>query len=418
MKRLISPSEVRGRIKAPPSKSMMIRAVAASTLAGGESIVSNPSFCKDGLAAIEIAKKLGASVNVESELVFVKGTDGKLNVGDEVLNCYESGLCLRLFSPVVALTDKEITVTGKGTLLNRPVDFMRKSFEELGVSFIDNNGKPPIKIKGPLKGGEVYVDGSISSQFLTGLLFALPLIEKDSFIYVENLKSKPYIGMTLEVLSDFGVFVDNYNYERFIIKGGQKYRGDRYNVEGDWSGASFILVAGALAGYVEVENINMNSYQADRAIIDVLKKAGADVDTNEGKVKIKKNNLLPFEFDATECPDLFPPLVALASACNGVSEIKGVSRLVYKESNRATALKNEFAKVGIAIEIIDDIMKIKGGNVEGGRVFSHDDHRIAMACAVAGLVSVKGVEIENSEAVEKSYPNFFDDLKSLGAKIE
>ena len=415
----ITPSKISGEIKAPSSKSYMQRAVAIAVLANGKTTIHNPSFCNDAMSAIAMAKELGAEIKINQEEVVITGPKticgGNLNAG-------ESGLGIRMFSPISALSNEHINITGEGSLKNRPVNMLEEPLKSLGAEISTNNSFLPIKIKGPLSGGKVKVDGSISSQFLSGLLIALPLAEKDSVVEVNSLQSKPYVDMTLEIIHHFGVSIENHNYENFIINGGQKYTAKDYMVEGDWSAAAFHLVAAAIAGDVSVSNLNLKSKQADIKIIDVIKLAGADVIFSKGNnkmvgsISVSKNKLKAFNFDATHCPDLFPPLVVLCAACEGKSEIKGVDRLKHKESDRATVLKDEMAKIGIQIEINGNIMIVNGGKIISGTIDSHNDHRIAMAAAVAALISNKGISIEGAEAINKSYPEFFDDLAVLTSK--
>jgi 3-phosphoshikimate 1-carboxyvinyltransferase len=284
----------------------------------------------------------------------------------------------------------------------------------LGASCSTNGGKPPIAVQGPLSGGETEVDGASSSQFLTGLLMALPLCPNDSALHVRNLKSKPYVRMTLSLLREFGISVrHSAGLDRLEIPGRQSYRACRYSVEGDWSGASFLLVAGAVAGRVEVDGLDACSPQADRAVLEALRKAGARVRVANGRVEVSGGNLCGFEFDASDCPDLFPPLAALACSCSGESRIVGAMRLRGKESDRGEALAAELGKMGARVRLEEDSMVIRGGRLRGGKVDSHNDHRIAMACAVAALRSEKGAAITNAECVSKSYPGFFRDLESL-----
>jgi 3-phosphoshikimate 1-carboxyvinyltransferase len=223
--------------------------------------------------------------------------------------------------------------------------------------------------------------------------------------------------MTIQILKSFGITLKNEDYSFFRIPGNQKYIPHNYIVEGDWSGGAFLLVAGAINGNLCVTGLNKDSKQSDMSIVNALKKAGAKMIISEDQIEISKSELKAFEFDSTESPDLFPPLVALASYCEGVSAIKGVSRLIYKESDRAKALKEEFGKMDINIEINDDMMYIIGGKPQGARVESHDDHRIAMAVSIAALGATGRVYIRDSQCVAKSYPGFFDDLRYLGALI-
>jgi 3-phosphoshikimate 1-carboxyvinyltransferase len=326
-----------------------------------------------------------------------------------------------MFAPIVALGSHQIVLNGRGSLMQRPMNFFDEIFPQLSISIQSNNGKLPIKIQGPLQPKNISIDGSLSSQFLTGLLMSYAkACTTPVSIKVENLKSKPYIDLTLQVLKHFGWHVENRDYKEFyvwpIINPQPAIL--KYTVEGDWSGASFLLVAGAIAGDISVEGLDAQSVQADKAVIEALKKTGAEIVFDENIISIKRKQLNAFEFDATDCPDLFPPLVALAAYCKGTSSISGVSRLTHKESNRALSLKNEFGKMGVNISIQDDVMFIEGNNPVGAVVHSHHDHRIAMACAVAAMQADGETVIYEAEAVNKSYPDFYDHLKKLNASLQ
>jgi len=414
MERSVKPSHVSGEIKAPPSKSMTQRAIAAALLADGDSLIVNPSYCDDALAAMSIAVSLGSRVEPGPDSVSISGSR---ELKDTKLNCGESGLAIRMFSPVAALYDSEIVITGTGSLTKRPMSMVEDALKQLGVGCKSSDGLLPLWIKGPLKGGSCRIDGSLSSQLLTGLLMALPVAVNDSEVIVENLKSRPYIDMTLQVLERFGIRINKTDYSRFSIPGSQIYQPQKFEVEGDWSGGAFLLVAGAINGEITVKGLRPDSRQSDKAILDVLDRAGARTTIMENSVSVKKSELKPFYFDATESPDLFPPLVALAAYCRGISTIKGVSRLIHKESNRSATLVNEFLKMNVKIETQDDDMIITGGKITGAEVCSHGDHRIAMAAAVAALASSSRVIIRDSGCVAKSYPEFFKDLRDLGAMV-
>ncbi len=414
MERSVEPSSVRGEIKAPPSKSMTQRAIAASVLADGQSLLLNPSYCDDSLAAMSIAVSLGARVEPQSDKMKITGS-GELK--EKKLNCGESGLAIRLFSPIAALFEEEITMTGAGSLKKRPMNMIGDALNQLGVKCSALDGFLPLTIRGPLKAGFCEIDGSVSSQLLSGLLMALPLADGESIIKVNNLKSKPYIDMTLGVLRAFGIMVTNENYELFTVPGKQKYLPVTYEIESDWSGGAFLLVAGAINGDLKVSGLRTDSFQSDTGILIALEKAGANVSVYENKIEVSKSDLKAFEFDATESPDLFPPLVALASYCKGVTKLKGASRLRHKESDRASALSEEFGKLNIKVEMSDDYLIVTGGKVKGARVNSHDDHRIAMAAAIAALGASDTVFIKDSHCIVKSYPGFFDDLRKVGAVV-
>lgn len=414
MERHIDPSALKGTVKAPSSKSMTQRAIAAALLADGPSIIHNPSYCDDSLAAMSIAVGLGARIEPSPEKIVVDGT-GELR--EAKLNCGESGLAIRMFSPIAALFPEEIIITGANSLRKRPMDMIEEALRQMGVECITSSGFLPLSIKGPLKGGECEIDGSVSSQLLTGLLMALPMAQQDSIIKVNNLKSRPYIDLTIQLLRDFGITIQNENYSLFRIRGKQKYTPHEYTVEGDWSGAAFLLVAGAINGDITVTGLQQSSHQSDMAILNALRDAGAKYTTSDNSIRISQSTLKAFSFDATHAPDLFPPLAALASYCEGVTTIKGVSRLKHKESNRAESIVQEFGKLGIRVETEDDLMRITGGRPGGGRVESHEDHRIAMAMAVTALKASGRVYIKDSQSVGKSYPGFFDDMRSLGATV-
>lgn len=411
----VFPSEISGLVQAPASKSFTQRAIAAALLCKGTTTLLKPSHSADSVAAHNIACGLGADV--------VQGADEYIIMGgfllkSQNLNCGESGLAMRMFAPIAALHHKEITFNGKGSLNSRPVSMIGEAITQLGASFKSNDDFLPFTVCGPMKGGFAEIDGSVSSQLITGLLMALPLAGKDSVIKVKNLKSKPYVAMTLQLMDLFGIEVENRNFEEFLIKGNQQYKACEYTVEGDWSSAAFLLIAGAIAGKVRIAGLKHDSLQADRAVLDPLHRAGASFELSENAIEIKRSALNAFEFDATDCPDLFPPLAALAANCNGKSVIKGVSRLLHKESNRAFSIAQELKKLGIAVEVDGDEMYITGGRVMGGDCDSQNDHRIAMMLAVLALNSDGLVTIDNAECVNKSYPAFFDHLKKLGATIE
>ena len=416
----IQPGKISGNILAPTSKSSMQRACAAALLNNGKTIIGNPGRSNDDLAALGVIDNLGAKVLQQPTNELHIESSGVNPVSGE-MNCGESGLGIRMFAPIAALSDQEIIINGTGSLLSRPMDFFDEIFPSLGIKIESNHGKLPIKIKGPLKPVDITIDGSLSSQFLTGLLMAYgKAATKPVTITVNNLKSKPYIDLTLQVMKEFGYSVINHQYESFEIhpENETTHQPKNYLVEGDWSGAAFLLVAGAIAGEITIKGLNVFSSQADKAILRALTMSEAVISIAEDQIVIGPGKLKAFHFDATDCPDLFPPLVALASFCDGTTVIEGVSRLAYKESNRGLTLQEEFGKMGIEITLQDDLMLVKGGTgVNAATVHSHHDHRIAMACAVAALRADGETRIEEAEAINKSYPTFYDDLKKLGALV-
>ncbi|MFP4065442.1 MAG: 3-phosphoshikimate 1-carboxyvinyltransferase [Bacteroidales bacterium] len=410
MKKKSLPSVVEGYIQAPPSKSAAQRAIAIATLAKGTSIIVRPGAADDVMAAMDVSRKLGASVKEVGEDVHITGG---IHPPEAPLHCRESGLSIRMFSGIASLFSEEVQMTGQGSLLARPMEVVAASLQAVGVHCITTDGKLPLYIRGPIKGGKVSIDGSLSSQALTGILIAAPYAKEELSLHVSQLKSKPYIDLTINVMKAFGVETINEDYRHFTIPPGQFYKACGFTTEGDWSGAAFLLVAGAIAGKVVVDNLIPGSFQGDKRILDALKSSGARVKgTGEGFC-VERNKLNAFAFDATDCPDLFPPLAALAAHCQGISRIRGVSRLRAKESDRAATLKDIFAKMGITIRLEKDSMLVEGGKPKAASVSSHGDHRIAMAAAVTALAGTGPVIIEGAEAVNKSYPGFFNDLETI-----
>jgi len=291
------------------------------------------------------------------------------------------------------------------------------SLKVFDAQCLSNGGMPPLAIRGPLHAKKTRLDAQGSSQLLTGLLIALPILQGDSEIEVENLVSAGYLDLTLETCARFGVQIErSENGRAFFIRGGQSYRSSDIRIEGDWSGGAFLAVAAAIAGSEEglrIHGLSQTSRQPDRAIVVVLAKSGADIHFDGSDLIVKPGKLVPFSFDANDCPDLFPPLVALAGAIEGESRIKGLHRLASKESDRSSALQATFGALGAEISVEGDEMIVAGGLLRGGKVSSWGDHRIAMAAAVAALAAEDEVTIDGAECVSKSWPGFFEDLASV-----
>jgi len=418
MLRVSPKSHIEGVIEIPPSKSYAQRALAASFLAKGISKLINIGDSSDELAVLSILKISGAKIEkfgnittINSELI----EDKPLTI-----NCGESGLATRLFTPIFSNYQSEVRIEGIGSLNNRKMTEFNPIFDQLKVSFLSNSDYLPFLVKGPIQIPEIiYVDGSISSQYISGLICILSSIDKQSSVLVQlkNPKSKPYISMTIEVLRLFGGLVEM-NDNQIIIKKNSNLLPTEYFIESDWSSASYWIVAAAISGKIELKGLNQYSLQADRQILSVLDQFGAKYKIDNESFIIESNKHKPFEFDATDCPDLFPALVVLASKTIGTSKIHGVDRLFQKESNRALTLKSEFTKLGLEINIVDNSMIINGkGSLSGGKINSHHDHRIAMAGAIASILANEPIDIENSEVVSKSYPKFYEHLESFGVKL-
>lgn len=404
------PSEVSGRIVAPPSKSVAQRAIALAAMTRGESLLRNVGQSDDVRAAIGIAQALGARLQMAG--------DGALRVcGGELLRggtlcCGESGLALRMFAPIAAAAGGEWRINACGTLLQRPIAPLADALRSLGVE-VDTSA-PPLVLRGLMRGGAIRIDGRHGSQVMSGLLMAAPYTQQSLTIHVDTLNSRPYVYLTIDMMQQFGVQVDISDSGRqFGVMAGQHYAPCNIDVEGDWSGAAFVLCAAAIAGWVRVDGLREQSLQPDRAVLDVLRRVGAMVESVRGGIAVQRDELRSFTFDATHCPDLIPPLAALAAHCDGCSCISGVSRLRTKESDRAAALVHEFGLMGINIGIDGDSLFVHGGAPRAATLHSHADHRMAMACAVAALQASGTVVIEGAEAVRKSYPEFWMHLEQL-----
>lgn len=411
MDKTVYKSSVSGTLRPPSSKSYTQRAMAAALLCEGETHLNNIDLCDDTRNAMKVIEALGAVIKPVGESEYI--IKGGLNPLSDIINAGESGLATRLFTPISALCDKEITITGTGTMLDRPIGMMIEPLRNLGAA-VKSDGLLPITVRGPLTGGETIVDAQVSSQFLTGLLMSLPLVREDSTLHIEQPNSIPYIAMTIELASKFGIHIEHNNFREFFIHGGQHYRSpNALHIESDWSSAAFMLVAGAIAGEVTATDMNTTSIQADLHITQALTKAGAVVITTPKEITVRKRELNGFECDATHCPDLFPILAILGAACEGTTRIKGVNRLKHKESNRAEAILKEFTTLGMDVSFSDDIMIVHNSKLGGGTIDSHGDHRIAMAATIAALTASAPIKIRGAETANKSYPRFWDDLASL-----
>ncbi|HON18340.1 MAG TPA: 3-phosphoshikimate 1-carboxyvinyltransferase [Salinivirgaceae bacterium] len=406
----INPSKVNGTIIAPPSKSVSQRAIILASLADGTSILHHCGKSDDVQSVLKIVETLGAKVSFKGDKTFITGP---IKLSSQTINCGESGLAARIFSALAALGSHPIVINGTGSLLKRPMTMIENTLKKMNVSIQSNHGFLPLVIKGPWEGGSISMDASETSQLLSGIIMAAPLASEHTTIYIEAIKSKPYIDLTLEVMKAFGAEAQQQNYNHFQIKANQRYRPVDMDIEGDWSGAAFMLVAGAIAGKVTVRNLSPFSKQPDKNILQLLMRTGARCSINEDFIEVEKQRLTPFAFDANDCPDLIPPAVALAAHCQGDSMIKGAKRLVHKESNRALTLKQEFEKMGIELQIEGDVIIVKGGKPHSAICHSHNDHRIAMACAVAALGADGETHILEADVVKKSYPDFFDKLLLL-----
>lgn len=420
MQRIIAPALIKGNLQAPASKSVMQRACAAALLRNGTTIIRNYGRSDDDKAALSVIQQLGAEVSYTGDTTLEIHATGVVKPpADGRIHCGESGLSLRMFAPVAALAAGKIEIGGQGSLLQRPLHFIAETLGYLGVSAVTTDGNLPLRIEGPLQPASVTIDGGLTSQLLTGLLMAYSVAATEAVtITVTDLKSRSYIDLTLAVMQAFGMRMpvhEDCRHFRFAPGPAPESRSPlAFTVEADWSNAAFHLVAGALAGSVTLSGLDVFSTQADKKILEALQECGCRLSIQTDEITVTRQPLKAFHFDATGCPDLFPPLVALAACCAGTSVLEGVHRLRHKESDRAMTLQQEFGKMGVPVELQDDKMIVKGGGaLLPAHLESHHDHRIAMACAVAALRAEGPVTIGGAEAVAKSYPDFWKDLETL-----
>lgn len=408
----LSSRQLRGKITVPASKSDAQRAILAAALANGQSTIIGVGESDDVKAMLQAIEQLGASVIIQNDLVAIQGITA-IDFEKSVF-IGESGLGARLLIAIASVFNQPIKIEGSGSLLKRPISFYDNTLPALGVSIETTEGFLPATLKGPLKGGIILVDGAESSQTISGLIMALPLCTEDSLLSVHSFTSKPYVQMTIRTLAAFGIAIEQQTENVFAIKGRQSYQPTRYHVESDWSAASFWLVAAAIGHPVAIEGLNEHSLQADKALLHAFDVAQIDYTWQENVIQVNGSERKFFQFDANDCPDLFPALVVLATCCNGTSIIKGANRLIHKESNRSEALQLEFSKLGVAIAVFGDEMHVTGTNIiKGGVVSAHNDHRIAMALAILATRSDEVIEIHQAAAVSKSYPEFWGHLNQL-----
>lgn len=418
----VSPSTLGGKIQAPSSKSLSQRFIAASLLATSPSRLIDISECDDCTAALSMAAELGAEIELGSNGIQITPTPlGIPNPRTGKLNAGESGLAIRLFTPISALSGADVEISSQGTLSNRSQSQMIEGLESFGLNVTSNKGTTSLKINGCLNGGNVKIDGSLGSQFISGLLLALPFADEDSTIIVHNLVSRPYLEMTLEVLDGLGIQFEHETKENkdiFKIPANQCFEGKEVEIDGDWSAAATLLTLGALCGHPELEvtGIRGGFTQADSGIKGALLFAGYNLLGTDGGVSVSKKKPRGINLDLTDSPDLFPVLAALSAFGKKTSKLRGVCRLQNKESNRAIVIVEEFAKAGIKVRLDGDEMTIKPGKIKACRIDPRGDHRIAMAAAILGCAGAP-IEIVDAECVAKSYPAFFDDIESLGADI-
>ena len=413
---IISPRPLMGHINIPPSKSAMHRAIICAALAQGQSVITPTWGSEDIKATIGAVTSLGATVKEQNGFLTIDGQP-MFSQKEATIDCFESGSTLRFMLPLAAAGGINSTFIGHGKLPSRPLGEYLNTLPYAGVN-CDTQGGLPLTISGKLRPGKFSISGNISSQFITGFLLALPLLDGDSIIELTSpLESASYVDMTIEIMKDFGVFVQSTG-NCYFIGGNQRYIPRQFEVEGDWSQAGFWLVASALGAKITCHKLKQNSTQGDSTILDILKRFGAKVNLEDG-ITVTADKLCGIDIDASQIPDLVPVLAVLAALSTGETTIYNAARLRIKESDRLKATTDGLSRLGANIRELPDGLHIIGKeSLTGGKVLGYNDHRIVMALAVAAQWSDGKVEIDDAQSIMKSYPTFFDDLKSLGGACD
>lgn len=421
----VTPRTLKGEVNIPPSKSISHRAIISASLSNGKSEISNVAFSDDIIATLEAMKSLGVEVlDIKEETshtskVTINGTDN-LKLINNTIDCFESGSTIRFLIPLVTLPGEEVTVTGRGRLVERPMETYYDIFDKQNIKYKTTDGKLPVTIEGKLKPEIFEMRGDISSQFITGLLFTLPLLDGDSKIVITTeLESKGYVDLTLDMLKKFDVEIENNNYKEFIVKGNQKYSAHDYKVEGDYSQVAFWIIAGVLNGEIKCNDLDLGSLQGDKVVLDIVKEMGGDLEAKDDYVIAKKSKTKGTVIDASECPDIIPILSVLAAVSEGETRVINGKRLRIKESDRLNSTATIINDMGGNVKELEDGLIIKGvEKLKGGvTIDTYGDHRIAMALGVASSVCEEPIVITNSHVVSKSYPNFWEDFTKIGGKI-
>ncbi len=424
----IRKSILEGEIVASPSKSQTHRALICAALAEGISTIHNPLLCDDTEATLDACEMLGAEILTRGEeKIVVRGMGGRVKNQSGQIDCRESGSTLRFITPIVAVSDAEFVFRGKHSLARRPIKELLIVLEKLGsiTDFIETRDGLPFRIRGPKEalGNNLKIRGNISSQFISGLLIALPLVEGESNITITtNLESSNYVELTLEVLEKFGIKIEKSDDLRsFTVKGRQRYAAADFWVEGDYSSSAFLLVAGALSGGgsgIKVNNLMQNSRQGDRKIVNILERMGARIDVKESSVTVKKSTLRGCTIDAMNVPDLVPVLAIAGSQAKGITHIDGIERLKLKESDRVSAIEKITKQFGCTARVGTNSISIRGSCAMKSKApLDFSDHRLVMAGCIGGLVAKGETIVKNPTAIKKSYPDFFDHLRQLGGDV-
>ena len=423
----IIPSKLKGTVLVPSSKSMGHREIICAGLAEGTSLVDNISMSKDIEATCRCLTALG--VEIEPAVSAFQGRsalritgNGHLSSVCSMADCGESGSTLRFFIPLGAMLGVPFTFVGHGKLVSRPLQAYYDIFQEQGIVYTNNAGQLPLTVNGRLKAGIFRLPGNVSSQFVSGLLFALPLLEGDSVIELTSaLESASYVDMTLSCLAKYGIKVVNENHRRYFVPGGQHYQAHTSKVEGDWSQAAFWAVGGVLGKGITCAGIDFSVLQGDKVLVDIMRAMGAGLEEQGTNLLVEKSTTQGIIIDAADCPDIIPILTVLAAVSYGRTEIINAGRLRIKECDRLAAISRELSRLGADVTELPEGLVIEGkpeGLKGGAEVDAWNDHRIAMSLAIAAQCCKEPIVLTGAGSVAKSYPEFWQDYQSVGGKIE
>ena len=419
MKFIVKKSCTAGSIAIPASKSHTVRAVVIASLAEGTSIIESPLDSRDTQAAVRICRGLGAVIETGGNWR-VEGTGGKIAAPDDVLDVANSGTTLYITMSTAALSDGYSIFTGDAQTRSRPAQPLIDSLNDLGAEVFSTrgNGMAPLVVKGKMRGGRTVIECP-TSQYLTSLLLNCPLAESDTEIEIIKLYEHPYVEMTLQWLDEQGISYQRDGWRSFKIKGGQKYHSFKKRIPADFSSATFFLCAGAIAGKeVVLEGLDMNDSQGDKAVVDYLKRMGAAITAENNVIRVKKSDLHGCEIDLNATPDALPAMAVTACFAEGETRLVNVPQARLKETDRISVMQKELRKMGAEIEELEDGLVVRHSRLKGALVDGHDDHRVVMALALAGLAAKGTTTVAKAESVDITFPNFVELMQKLGANIQ
>jgi len=420
MRFIVNKSNISGITKIPPSKSHTIRSIIIGTLADGKTIIHSPLKSPDIKYTIEACAKLGAEIDSEKQGITILGTNGNLKAPLDTIDVGNSGTTLRLLTGICSLIEGESILTGDNSIKNRPIQPLLDSLNYLGANCktLMGNENPPIRVHGKIRGGITTISG-FTSQYTSSLLICSPLAESSTIIKPTNLQEKPYVDMTLSYLKKSGIIIhSDKKYNEFIVMGKQQYKPLKVNIPGDFSSASFLLVASAITNSrLTLEGLDLKDTQADKRILNILQEMGSNITINSNKITVNSSDLHGIEIDLRDNPDLLPVLSVVGCCAKGTTILSNVKHARIKESDRISAMANELAKMGAKITEKQDSLIIKNSDLKGTNVHGYNDHRIVMSLAIAGLVANGETVVDTAESSQKTFPSFLETLRILGANI-